>query len=51
MVLSLDMFYEDTILNDFEISLLIDTFYEKNRFEASKLVLDMFFDMYNLHGF
>ena len=33
-----------------KIGLSIDTFYEKNRFEASRPVLDMFFDMYDLHG-
>ena len=33
-----------------KIGLSIDTFYEKNRFEASRPILDMFFDVYDLYG-
>ena len=29
--------------------LSINTFYEKNQFEASRLVFDMFFDVYDQH--
>ena len=33
-----------------KIGLSFDTFSEKNRFEAFRPVLDMFFDVYDLHG-
>ena len=46
----LDLFYEETILHDFENRFLIGTFYEKKMFEAARLVLGLFLDMYDLHG-
>ena len=44
------MFYEDTILNDFKNRFVNYHILREKLYAATRLVFDMFSDMYYLHG-
>ena len=48
-ILPLDMFYEGTILHNFEIRFSQLAHFTRKLFEAAWPVLGLFLDMYNLH--
>ena len=45
------MFYEETILHDFENRFCQLAHFMRKLFEAARPVLSLFLDMYDLHGF